>query len=242
MNKGTRSRTTGSRVRAYFRLHVPVLTVCTLLIVLLVSGAISSGPVADNSQSHVPSLQAFSAMATHTVPPFGTPTYAPTVSLTPGNLTPIATAMRATHVAYATEVATNLEALRTSVALTHAPTDVPGPPSPAASPTPMLGILPGCSNTNAYEPQAISCWRGVVNGELVEVDAGREGRNGDTSQGMVRVSVRGQQNMDVYNTPNRVGPVRIVSVSGPLFTLSTVDPGPPQILVFNLATKQWVSP
>jgi hypothetical protein len=165
---------------------------------------------------------------------------------TPDYFTPIttaiATSIAATRVAYATEVATNYEALQTSVALTHAPTDVPSPPAPDESPTPMLGILPGCSNTNAYEPQAISCWRGVVNGQLVDVDAGREGRSGNMAQGIVRVHVEGEQAEDIYYTPSAVGAVTIVSVSGMRFTLSTVGLATPQTFVFDLATTQWVSP
>jgi hypothetical protein len=106
----------------------------------------------------------------------------------------------------------------------------------------MLGILPGCSNTDAYGPQAISCWRGVVDGQLVDVDAGREGRNGNMSQGMVRVHVWGQQNVDIYDTPSAVGAVGIVSVSGSMFTLSTIGLATPQIFVFDLSTRQWSSP
>ena len=106
----------------------------------------------------------------------------------------------------------------------------------------MLGILPGCSNTNAYEPQAISCWRGVVRGQLVDVDAGREGRSGDVTQGIVRVHVQGQQGEDIYPTPSKVGALEIVSVRGSQFTLSTTDLPTPQYFVFDLDTRHWVSP
>jgi hypothetical protein len=177
---------------------------------------------------------------TATSPAIATPTsyatYVPSPS--PDYLTPIA----ATRVAYASAVAENMEALQTAVALTQEPTDIPGPPSPVASPTPMLGILPGCSNTNAYEPQAISCWRGVVGGQLVDVDAGREGRSGDMSQGIIRVHTEGQQGEDVYPTPSKVGAVRIVSVSGIQFTLSTVELPTPEYFVFDLDTRQWTNP
>ena len=63
----------------------------------------------------------------------------------------------ATRVAYATEVANSRRALRTSVALTHAPTITPGLPPILPSPTPMMGMLPGCSNKDTDGPQAISC-------------------------------------------------------------------------------------
>lgn len=237
MDKGTRSRSIGNAGRVGYG-HVLLLAACASLVVFLVAYLGSTRPVLDDSKPQAPSLQAFSAPSEATV--------VPSVTATPENLTPIATSMAtsiaATREAYATEVGANLGALRTSVALTQAPTDVPGPPSPVAAPTPMLGILPGCSNTNAYEPQAISCWRGVVDGQLVDVDAGREGRIGDMDQGILRVYVHGQQDVEIYNTPSRVGAVRIVSVSGTLFTLSTVEPATPQIFIFDLATRQWFSP
>jgi hypothetical protein len=149
----------------------------------------------------------------------------------------------ATHEAFATMVRGFRQELSTSVALTHAPTYTPGRPPAYPSPTPMMGILPGCSNTSPYGVQAISCWRGSVGGQLVEVDAGREGLDGDPTQGILRVHIRGVQGGDgIYPTPQRVGAVRIASVVGTLFTLQTMDLQTPQMFVFNLATRQWVSP
>ncbi len=240
------------------RIHPLFSVVSSLFVVLLLlvacSGSAEPAPGnTNNSQSQSTSLQALSAPmvagtvpietpgeATPTTPALTptSPTSIPTTTSLPDNHTPIA----ATREAYENEVAANLEALKTSVALTHAPTEMPGPPSPVVSPTPMLGILPGCSNTNAYEPQVISCWRGVVDGQLVDVGAGREGRSGDMAQGILKIYVQGQEDVDIYNTPNLVGPVRLVSVSDRLFTLSTVDLATPQIFVFDLDTRQWVSP
>ncbi len=162
----------------------------------------------------------------------------PDLSATPNYLTP----MVATHEAYATRVRGNREALGTLVALTHAPTDTPGEPPDYPSPTPMLGMLPGCSNASPYGPQGISCWRGVINGQLVEVAAGRQGLDGDPTQGIVKVHIRGQEAEDIYQTPNRVGAIRVVSVSGTLVTLSTTGQPTPQVFEFDLATRQWVSP
>lgn len=150
--------------------------------------------------------------------------------------------VQATHEAFETAVTERRQEIQTEVALTHAPTTTPGRPQERPSPTPMLGMLPGCSNTNVYEPQAISCWRGVVDGELVDVDAGREGMDGDPEQGILRVHIHGGQGDDIYQTPDRVGAVRIVSVNGVLFTLETVDQPTPQQFVFDLDTRSWVSP
>lgn len=145
-----------------------------------------------------------------------------------------------THIAHATVIAAFQEELRTSVTLTHEPTITPGLPPAFPSPTPILGMLTGCSNVNTYEPQALSCWRGVVNGELVDVGAGREGRGGDMQQGVIMVHVEGQEGQDLYQTLSRVGAVEITSVSGTSFTLSTVSQPTPQQFVFDIATRQWV--
>ncbi len=80
---------------------------------------------------------------------------------------------------------------------------------------------------------------------MVEVYAGREGSEGDPTQGIVRVHIRGQQGSDtIYQTPDRVGAVRITSVSvdGTEFTLETVERPTPQVFVFDLAGRRWVSP
>ena len=81
-----------------------------------------------------------------------------------------------------------------------------------------------------------------MGGDVVEVYAGREGRDGDRMQGIIWVYVRGQgqEGPDIYQTPQRVGAVRIASVSGMLFTLETVDQPTPQVFVFDLATRTWV--
>ena len=65
-------------------------------------------------------------------------------------------------------------------------------------------------------------------------------------QGMVRVHTWGQQGTDFYRTPNRVGAVGIASVTTTLtttlFTLATLALPTPQSFVFDLTTRQWVSP
>lgn len=233
-------------------LPIPLVVLFNLLTLALISmSLVACGqpqPNKDNSKDSVSSSTvghgAAPILDVPTVGATGTPgttgTAVPTG--TPNLLTP----MVATHVVHATRIASFRQALRTSVALTHEPTDTPGLPPALPSPTPVLGMLPGCSNSNTYEPQGISCWRGMVSGQLIDVASGREGRAGDPTQGMIRVHVRGQQGDSIYRTPNRVGAVRIVSVTGTitgtLFTLATVDLATPQIFGFNLVTRQWVSP
>jgi len=157
--------------------------------------------------------------------------------------TAVFTAIAATHIAFATNVAAHREEIQTSVAMTHAPTITPGRPPAYPSPTPIMGMLPGCSNISPNGPQAVNCWRGVVDGEVVQVYAGREGRDGDQLQGIIWMHVQGQDgDDDIYQTPQRVGAVGIASVSSRRFTLQTVGQSTPQLFVFDLDTKQWVSP
>jgi hypothetical protein len=53
---------------------------------------------------------------------------------------------------------------------------------------------------------------------------------------------------EVYNTPFKRGPMRIDAVNGTRFTLETYDavntpvPGTPTVIIFDLATRQFVSP
>ena len=65
-------------------------------------------------------------------------------------------------------------------------------------------------------------------------------------QGMVKVHTWGQEGEDIYRTPNRVGAVGIVSVTttltDTLFTLSTVAQPTPQVFMFDLGARAWISP
>ncbi len=156
-----------------------------------------------------------------------------------------------------TEIALTEEAIRTSVALTGVPTWTPGIPPSEPTSTPELGLHSGCSNKNSLEPFFINCWGGIVNGDYIDVEVGREGSLGDKQQGVIMVVNISQQSSEMYRTPQRVGPVRIVEVDGTRFTLAPIDyyyfetpgalqtpwatttPGP--VFVFDIATRQWVS-
>ncbi len=52
-----------------------------------------------------------------------------------------------------------------------------------------------------------------------------------------------QKRANVYETPTKVGAVKIVSVEGMKFTLVTAEENvPPTTFIFNLATRQFENP
>jgi hypothetical protein len=141
-----------------------------------------------------------------------------------------------------TEVAINDNNLRTAVALTAAPTWTWGPPRRWPTPTLILGIINGCTTTNASAGLCINAWHGVFNGQRVDVEAWREGRLGDPQQGFILVGVA-LQHFEKYVTPQRVGGVRITAVNGMQVTLDSTDSQfPLTTFTFDLATRQWVTP
>jgi hypothetical protein len=142
----------------------------------------------------------------------------------------------------ATLVAQNLQTWATSVALTAAPTESPGPPPEYPTPTIELGLLPGCVNASSYGPQCVNTWRGTIDGRIVQVDSGSEGADGDSSKGLILVHIWYDANDDIYYTPQQVGSVRIESVNGTQFSVIPVDPQYQVTFVFDLATRQWVNP
>lgn len=160
---------------------------------------------------------------------------------------------------FGTHVALTEEAMGTSAALTGVPTWTPGRPPSYPSPTPELGLHSGSGARNSQEPFFITGWTGIVNGELINVESGREGSLGDPQQGVIMLYNRTtRQPAEIYRTPQKSGPVRIVAVNGTLFTLAPIDlhyyetPGalqtpwatstPGSIFIFDLATGQWLDP
>jgi hypothetical protein len=157
------------------------------------------------------------------------------------------------EVAEAQLTATNA-ALRTQIALSPVPSRTPGPPPEYPTPTLAMGWVHGCVPKNTREPQCLNGWRGIVNGETLKVIGGMEGSSGDPTQGLVMVYIEDRP-LEIYNTPQKAGPVRIVDVSGTLVTLAAVGlstPGVVQtpwatqtlgtVFTFDLSTRQWVSP
>jgi hypothetical protein len=157
-----------------------------------------------------------------------------------------------TKAAAATIVAQTNAEIATRAALTAAPTRTRGRPPSYPSSTPQLGLATGSGAKNSGEPFFISSWTGIVDGELIGVEAGREGRYGDVQQGVILVyNISRQEPAEIYQTPQRIGAVRIVAVVGNLFTLAPIDyrtpgaletpwaaetPGP--IFTFDLSTRQ----
>lgn len=184
-------------------------------------------------------------------------TVIPSSTLTPTDPSPTPTLSRRQ---YDTVVAENRAQVATEVA--GSPTWTPGPPLPTDTPEPTptweMG-LQGCTNANTYIPQQYTCWRGIVNGELVGVASGQGGMAGDRTQGLIMIFHGPRFNptlstTEIYSTPLKLGAVRIVSVDGTLFTLALVDVSTPGVLmtpwasatpgvtfVFDLTTRQWVS-
>jgi hypothetical protein len=193
------------------------------------------------------------------------PNPSPSVSVSPiSSVTPIQTSTAgsgyaltpqpSSKEAYWTAVAQSDAAIATEVALTHAPRDTPGPPPVYPTPTWAMGIIPDCANASAQGPQCINIWRGVLNGEIVQVEGGQESYD-DPSQGIAIVFTFGHNDLQIYKTPQKVGVVRVAAVDGTRVTFAPVDFRIPQVLltpwttatpgttfVFDLATRQWVSP
>jgi hypothetical protein len=192
------------------------------------------------------------------------PTEVPTISPTYPYATNTAITLQPTYPppaagtkeAFATAVEETLKNALTAVALT--PSGTPGSPTatrtPAPSPTIEMGFL-GCGTAaNSDEPQYFNCWHGMINGQLLRLAAGREGRGGDITQGLFAVLVYGADNdfhfVGTYRTPVNVGAMKIASVNGNLVTLiqdpdgqpNEITPAPDVTIVFDLGSQQWMSP
>ena len=125
------------------------------------------------------------------------------------------------------------------------PTHTPGRRPAAPTFTPVIGMLPGCLPFGNGAGIPYNCWQGLVNGQLLILKAGVGGYGHDQTQGFVWVNTPEQREdgSDIYFTPQQIGPVKIVSVNGLIFTLAPAEPGfPPVTFVFDLATRQWVTP
>jgi hypothetical protein len=205
-----------------------IARVCTaiaivLAVSLLVGCGSSSTSITETSSVGVPtSIPVPTPSATHSLP---TPT------------------LNYKEDAFAQLTAT-MVAERTAVALTGIPTWTPGPPPslPGPTSTPLLGLSTDCVNQNALVPQIITCWTGDLNGHLVNVNSGREGRAGDPNQGIVILYTWGTTDTLILPTPDKVGPVQITAINGSRFTLTTVNHQPPITYILDIATRQWVNP
>lgn len=143
--------------------------------------------------------------------------------------------------ALGTRIAEEQKEMMTRAALTAAPTIPPGPPPVYPTYTPWLGMLPGepYSGKNPDNPQILNAWRRIINGETLEISAGREGKAVDLRQGVVMVNVW-YKRIDTYRTPQRVGPVLISAVNGTLVTVVSQDGQ--HRFVFDIGARTWLSP
>lgn len=156
----------------------------------------------------------------------------------------------ATAQAFNTRVTQHGIDLLTSVALSPNPIYTPvalRTESPVApTPTWESGWVDCPSPEYRNEPEYVSCWRSTLNGQLLWLFAGHQhGERADPQQGVLQVGFYDLSQIhllsqDIYNTPQRVGAVRITSVSGTLVTLVPQDQqATPVVLVFDIATHQW---
>ncbi len=157
-----------------------------------------------------------------------------------------------------TRVAQREIATKTAWALT--PTEPRGSPTATWTPRPTPTVTIGwveCGSGDSQRPQYVICWQATLDGQVILVQAGREGHLGDIGQGVVTVSILGQDGRyhddGTYLTPMRQGAVRIASVDGTRVYLVVAEFQPPDsgatpiatpgmVFIFDLATRQWVSP
>lgn len=127
------------------------------------------------------------------------------------------------------------------------PTDTPEPPHPTI--TPQLGIF-DC----LVEYYSNNCWAGTVNGQPITVVAGRL-RGDNVGSLEIFHSLEAQYSFgkiggEYYPAPCALYSIGIASVNGSQITITPQDnyvrgtptPAPtPVVLVFDLATREWIS-
>jgi len=165
----------------------------------------------------------------------------------------------ATHFARATAEEQYIEQMETVVALTPPPTP-PTPEPEQATPTIEYGGVE-CSNGDNRYPDLLSCWRGILNGQVISVGTGGPGSSMDTDpmQGLLLVFNglaldASDPTAEVYDTPLKLGPVRIIAEDGTRISVAPIDMRTPFALltpwmtatpgttfVFDLAARQWVN-
>jgi hypothetical protein len=137
----------------------------------------------------------------------------------------------------------------THTAIAEGPTVTPLPIYPTA--TPQMGFF-NCVSMTYY---ANSCWSGMVGGQLLTVVVGRAHGGQVASLGVFHgVDMQylpGLGSDEDYPVPCDIRSVGIAALNGTRFTIvpqslygygATPTPAPtPVVLVFDLATRQWVS-
>lgn len=155
----------------------------------------------------------------------------------------------------------NATSTSTSTALLVA--EVSHSPSIVSSGSPTatiaLGMLGFCLRiTDFHGPLCTTnMWRGIINGDVIQVMGGQEVVDGDWEQGIAIVKNLSQHDDHVYKTTQRAGPVRIVAVNGTrvTFALLPINLPTPDVwltpwtaatpgttYVLDLVSRQWISP
>ncbi len=122
------------------------------------------------------------------------------------------------------------------------------PPEP--SPIFTMGMF-DCLSQQVKGFFYISCWRGMVNGELTSVAAGGDKVPGSRSDlpehGVVLVS-KGEylpslfSHMEVYRVPDQLGWVHIAAVNGTQLSIAPSQPNAQITWIFDVASDQFTSP
>lgn len=149
-----------------------------------------------------------------------------------------------------TEIA--VAALQTQTMITSNPSYVPATPIPTS--TMVLGMF-DCLSQGERAYFYLSCWRGVVNGEVITVAAGGDKvpkplpptgePTGIPAQGVVLVSegellaVSTIPGLEVYHTPDTLGGVHIASADGTRLSIAPNQPNAQVTWVFDVATRQF---
>lgn len=110
--------------------------------------------------------------------------------------------------------------------------------------TPILGITGNCADANPTFDFG-NCWSGLIDNDYLFVDTGAF--KTDPSQGVIKVYTRtldlqGFGPRQWFSTPSRVGSVSVTDVTWPHMTLIANEAEPSVTFVFDLSTRQWVSP
>jgi hypothetical protein len=208
-----------------------------IVLVILVGGLLAGCTGANNPSKAAQNADTGTTIAAFAQTPVGTPIA--TRTLLPQEID-------ATRIARLQHERQTVEAHETSFALgTPYPTSPPMTPRPTRPAiTPVPGINVDCASASR-EFDFGNGWNEIVDGQYVIVQAGA--LKPDRLQSALRVytltlDLRSAPLMEVYTAPSNAGKVYITSVDWPLMTLTADDAIPPSTFVFNLETRQWVSP
>jgi hypothetical protein len=208
----------------------PVLWISLIALALLAG----CGRIESNQDS---GAEVAAALETPGTTPVTTPNSTPTL---------LPREQKATEIARFNDERQTVVAQATNFALgTPYPRNSPLPP-PATRPatTPVPGINTDCANADR-EFSYVNCWNALIGEQYVFADTGV--LKADSLQAVLHVytgtlDLRNITPKDSYPTSIRTGMMRISSVNWPLMTLTALQGDPPVTLVFNLETRQWISP